>query len=712
MSSNASTTVQGRVARITFHNPDNGYSVAKLETPGQAGLITVVGAMPGITEGMEVEVTGRSMLHPKFGPQIEVESYTQRQPTDSIGVSRYLASGLIKGVGPVLAQRIVDNLGPEAIEKIQADGACLAKVPGIGAKKAASIAQAIAAHGELRDIMVFLQGHGISAGMSLRIYKAYGAGAMGVITSQPHRLAQDVRGIGFATADAIAAKMGIANDDPARLQAGLVYTLRQAMDEGHTYLPREELLSAAISLLGCDEILLPPALDRLESTGQVAFMDDSVYLAGMLELEKRAARELLRLAHQPGLLEPHRAHKAAQWVADQLAVRPAAGQERALRQLVSAGLGVLTGGPGTGKTTLVRAITTIAGRMKKTVLMGAPTGRAAKRLSEACGLEAFTIHRMLEYSPKEGRFNRHAARPLEADLVIIDESSMIDTWLMAHLATALGQGAALILVGDADQLPSVGPGLVFRHIIESGVAQVARLTEIFRQDTTGRIVSNAHKVLAGRMPDLPGWDQESDFYFIPVKAPEQGAEAVRRLVCEALPQRFGLDPVDAIQVLSPMHRGTLGCQNLNIMLRGTLNPGSQGKVGFQKGDKVMQVRNNYDLEVYNGDVGIVESTSQDQAVVAMGNRRLIYSPMDQEDLILAYAVTIHKSQGSEYPAVVVVLGGEHFVMLNRPLLYTALTRGQHLVVVVGQDRALARAVEHAAHIRRHAGLLANINLLK
>lgn len=704
MSRETQTKITGTVARITFHNPENGYSVARLEAPGQAELVTVVGIMPGITEGMEVRISGRTILHPKFGPQIEVDSFSQQEPTDAEGVRRYLASGLIKGVGPVLAARIVDHLGPEAIDKIQDDPKALAKVPGIGAKKAPVIAQAITEHGALKEVMIFLQGHGITPGLSLRIFKAYGTGALSIIKTQPHRLAQDLRGIGFATADAIGTKIGIPPDDPTRLEAGLVYTLRKAMDEGHTFLPHDKLMPAAVQLLQGQEELLPDALERLSLSGQVVREGENIYLTGMLELEKRAARELKRIADQQGLLPSQRAAKAVDWVAEQLSVRPSATQGEALKQILTTGLGVLTGGPGTGKTTLVRGLITIAKRMSKRVILGAPTGRAAKRLSETCSMDGSTLHRLLEFSPKENRFNRRAGRPLEADLVVVDESSMIDTWLLCHLVEAIGPDTVLILVGDADQLPSVGPGLVFRQIIESGAASVARLSEIFRQDTAGLIVSNAHRVLGGNMPRLPSWDQESDFYFVPITKPEVGAEAVRRLVCEALPQRFGLDPVHEVQVLSPMHRGALGCQNLNLLMRETLNPATGDKGGLRAGDKVMQVRNNYDLEVFNGDVGLVSATSSEGADVLMSERRVSYATVDMEDLTLAYAVTIHKSQGSEYPCVVVVLGGEHFVMLNRPLLYTALTRGQRLVIVVGQKKALARAVEHAAPTRRHAGL--------
>jgi exodeoxyribonuclease V alpha subunit len=710
------TTLEGRVERITFANPENGYTVAKVQFPGLPGLTTVVGRMVGITEGQQVKVRGRQVLHPKFGLQIEAEEVEGLAPSDAEGVRRYLASGLIKGVGPKLAEALVNTLGPSAIEVILHEPKRLGSVPGIGHKKAAAIAQAVASHGQLREVMVFLQTHGVGASTALRIWREYGAGTLGILQNEPHRLAADVRGIGFATADAIAQRIGIAHDHPTRLAAGLLYTLGQAVEEGHCFLPYEELMESAARNLRVERGLLGPAFARLHNERRLVLEEapdgQVVYLTGMQVLEGRAAQALADLTKRPGMLTPERAAKAVAWVTDQLKVRPSAGQGKALKTLLNAGVGVLTGGPGTGKTTLVRALITIARRMDLTVLLAAPTGRAAKRLSEAGGLPASTIHRLLEYSPKENRFLRNASKPLEADLLVVDESSMLDLWLAAHLLEAVGPGTRLILVGDANQLPSVGAGLVFRQIMDSGVVAVAVLNEIFRQDEAGLIVANAHRILRGEMPLLPPAGSEADFFFLMEPDPARAAELVRRLVVERLPARFGLDPVEDIQVLSPMHRGNMGCANLNRLLRAALNPGgARAGSQFARGDKVMQVRNNYDLDAFNGDLGTIASTAEDGCRVRLGERLVDYALPDLDDLTLAYAVTVHKSQGSEYPAVVVVLGQEHYIMLNRPLLYTAVTRGKKVVVLVGHPAALARAVEQDQPVRRHARLDARLRAL-
>lgn len=696
--------LRGRVRRITFYNPENGYAVAKLEGPG--GGMTLVGRMPGLAEGAEIAVRGKKVLHPKFGPQIEVESFSQRAPSDGEGVARYLASGLIKGVGPKLAGVLVEHLGPKAIDVILNEPERLRQVPGIGGKRAKLISEAVRSHGALRELMVFLQGHGVPASTSLRIWRRYGGAALSVVREEPHRLASEMHGIGFATADAIAAKIGIARDDPGRVAAGVLYALEQAREAGHCYLPFEELVAAAAQLLKVDRGLIEPAFARLHNEGRIREVADEpgrpVYLTGLFVLEERAARALARLAPAPGILPPERAAKAAQWVAGRLKVRPSPGQGAALQTMLTSGLSVLTGGPGTGKTTLVRALITIARRMGLSVALGAPTGRAAKRLGDSCGEPAQTLHRLLEYSPKENRFLRAADRPLIADLVVVDEVSMLDVWLCAHLAEAIAPGARLVLVGDADQLPSVGPGLVLRQIMESGVVQVAELTEIFRQDSAGLIVRNAHRVLHGRMPALPPpWD-EPDFIFIEQPEPNAAAGAVVELVCRELPARLGLDAVNQVQVLAPMHRGPLGCENLNRLMRAELNPAAGQDLSA--GDKVMQVRNNYDLEVFNGDVGQVRRAGEGGCAVDLGGRVVEYSPPETDDLTLAYAVTVHKAQGSEYPAVVIALSGEHFIMLNRPLIYTALTRGKRLVALVGRREAIARAVGNAEPVRRYARL--------
>jgi exodeoxyribonuclease V alpha subunit len=699
-------TLTGCVKRITFHNPENGYTVARLDTA--KGLFTVVGIMPGLDQGQEITVRGKYILHPKFGPQVEVESVSVSLPTDEEGVKNYLASGLVKGVGPKLAERIVDHLGSKACEVILEDPEKLAQVPGIGDKKAESITRAVKDHRVLRDAMVFLQGHGIGASTALRIYKHYKGDTLAIMKTQPHRLAADIRGIGFATADQIASRLGIAQDDPSRLEAGILHTLSQALEKGHLFLPYDELMQNAANILKVERGLLGQSFVKLHAGLKLTIDEDDqdkrVYLSSIYSLEQRAAQTLARLAKKSGLLPGHRAVRAVEWVSGQLKVQPSLAQKKALEKLLTAGLAVLTGGPGTGKTTLLKALITIAKRMELSVALAAPTGRAAKRLGESTGETALTLHRLLEFSPKENRFAKNANRPIDANLLVVDESSMIDIWLMANLAEAVGPDCRLILVGDADQLPSVGPGLVLRQIIDSKVIETARINEIFRQDQAGLLVKNAHRILHGQMPELPPQGAESDFYFIDQKNPEKNSRLLKELVCQRLPAHYGFDPARDIQVLAPMHKGILGCRNLNQMLREELNPASRESLDFQAGDKVMQVRNNYDLEVFNGDMGFIVKSEDAGCLVAMGDRQVEYSQAELEDLTLAYCVTIHKSQGSEYPAVVVVLGMEHYIMLNRPLLYTAVTRGKKLVLVIGDTKALKRAVKENQPINRNARL--------
>ena len=689
----------GKVLRITFQNQENGYVVARLQADKE--LHTIIGRIPDIHVGQLLEVKGTIGRHPKFGAQFEVKEYKVIPPQGADGIAGYLGSGLIKGIGPRLAQRIVDALGEQALDIVQNQPEKLAAVSGIGNKKAAKITEAVRSHGELREFMVFLQAHGLAASTSLRIWRHYGPGSLEVLKTEPHRLAQDMHGIGFITADRIARQIGLPAQHPSRIQAGLLYALGQAQEEGNTCLPQNLLLQEATSLLQIDHALLADEVAHLLQQEKIVREDGRpdkpVYLTVTQVMESASARMLAALHNRPGILGAERISNAINWVADTLHLQLSPSQQQALQTLLEAGLGVLTGGPGTGKTTLVMAVITIAKRMGLKVALAAPTGRAAKRLSESCGHEAGTLHRLLEY--KEGRFLRNRDNSLDYGLVVVDESSMLDTWMIYSLLSALGSGSRLLLVGDVAQLPSIGPGMVLRQIIESGVARVGLLQEIFRQQEAGLIVANAHRVLHGGLPKSNN-EKGGDFFLFSHENPEKALQFTVELIIKHLSANF--DIAQDVQVLAPMHRGTLGCANLNRILRQEINPGKDEIL--RVGDKVIQVRNNYDLEVFNGDIGFVESRRDNEWQVRMGERLISYTLAQLDDLSLAYAITVHKSQGSEYPVVVVLLAQEHHILLNRSLLYTALTRGRQMVVLVGHPYAIQKAIKNQESNMRHTGL--------
>lgn len=697
--------LQGKVIRITYQSPETGYTVAKLKSGSETHTIT--GKLPDVHAGQQLKVSGNIVQHAKFGPQLEVKQYEITAPHDLQGIIGYLGSGLIKGIGLKTAQRLVDVFGEQTLDIIQNKPEMLSSVPGIGKKTAARISQGVRSHGDLREFMVFLQEYGVPVSTSLRIWRHYGQESLQILKSEPHRLAQDMRGIGFLTADRIARQIGLPHDHPTRLAAGLLYVLHRAQEEGHTCLPLAMLIEQSSHLLDMPQETLMPVLDTLEVVKEYDHPLTMVYLKGMEVLENSVAHNLLALRHRPGLLTPERALKAIEWVEGDLGFNLSPSQAQALNQLLASGLGVLTGGPGTGKTTLVRAVITIARRMGIKVALAAPTGRAANRLGESCQMEAATLHRLLEY--KDFRFTRNRHNPLDYGLIVVDETSMLDTWLAASLLNALGPATRLLLVGDAAQLPSVGPGLVLQQIIESNIAAVAYLREIFRQQESSLIIANAHRVLHGLMPQTEN-NKDGDFFFFAQPDPQKAAALIVELSARRLPQSFNYDPAKDIQVLSPMHRGQLGCAQLNTLLRGEINPGNGDEL--RVGDKVIQVRNNYDLEVFNGDIGFVEERKNSEWLVRMGdNRAVVYALHQLDELNLAYAVTVHKSQGSEYPAVVVALGQEHHILLNRSLLYTALTRGKKLVIVVGHPHALQKAVNNQESNQRFAGLTWRIGKL-
>jgi exodeoxyribonuclease V alpha subunit len=690
------------VERVTFHNEENGFSVLRVQVRGRRDTVTVVGHAASIAPGEFVHAEGTWVNDRTHGPQFSARVLESAAPSTVEGIEKYLGSGLVKGIGPHFARRLVDAFGTAVFDVIDNEPERLRAVEGIGRVRARRIVDAWREQRAVRDIMVFLHSHGVGTSRAVRIFRTYGPDAIAIISENPYRLAADIRGIGFLTADKVAATLGIGKTAMIRARAGIGYTLFEATGDGHCGLPLADLLPVASKLLDIPEALANDALQLELAAGTV--VEDSVdgrpcvFLSALHAAEAAIAARVGSLASGQVPWKPIDAALAIPWVEARLAISLAAMQAEALRLAVSSKFLVITGGPGVGKTTLLNAVLAVVGVRRPRVALGAPTGRAAKRLSEATGLAAKTIHRLLEVDPATGGFKRQESRPLECDLLVIDEMSMVDVPLMHALMRAVPPHAAVVLVGDVDQLPSVGPGQVLADIIDSGAVPVVRLTEVFRQAGASRIIVNAHRINHGEMPDTSG-GRESDFRFIEVETPEEGAAALLQIVQKRIPASLGLDPVRDIQVLCPMNRGALGAKALNIALQQLLNPGREPKIErfgsvFAPGDKVMQIENDYDRDVYNGDLGFVTTVDPEagELTAEFDGRPVVYDASDLDRLVLAYATTIHKAQGSEYPAVVIPMVTQHFPMLQRNLLYTAVTRGRRLVVVVGQPKALAMAV--------------------
>ena len=711
----ATEALAGLVERVTFHNPENGFCVLRVKARGQRDLITVVGHAAMISAGEFVQMSGAWVNDRTHGQQFRASFLKASPPTTLEGIERYLASGMIRGIGPVYAKRLVRGFGEAVFDLIEQQPERLREVSGIGAKRAARIIAGWAEQKVIREIMLFLHANGVGTSRAVRIYKTYGNDAVRVISENPYRLARDIRGIGFRTADQIAAKVGIEKTALVRIRAGISYALAEAMNEGHCGLPVEELTALAATLLEVSDDLITTALAlELEAGDVVADLLEGrrcVFLAGLYRAEQTIAERLRVLASAGPAWPPIDAAKAIPWVERRTGLQLAASQREAVRIALSSKVLVITGGPGVGKTTLVNSILKILIAKQVRVALCAPTGRAAKRLSESTGLEAKTIHRLLETDPRTGEFRRTEEHPLDCDLLVVDEASMVDVLLMRSLLRAVPDAAALLIVGDVDQLPSVGPGQVLADIIASNVIAVVRLTEVFRQAAGSRVITNAHRINSGQMPELNNDRALSDFYFIDAAQPEEGIDKIIALVRDRIPKAFGLDAIRDVQVLCPMNRGGLGARSLNIELQKALNPPGESRVErfgwtFCPGDKVMQVENDYDREVYNGDLGIVQRIDQEEGelVVTFDGRDVSYGFGELDELVLAYATTIHKSQGSEYPAVVIPLVTQHYMMLARNLLYTGVTRGKRLVVLVGQRKALAIAVRNHGSRRRWAKL--------
>jgi exodeoxyribonuclease V alpha subunit len=705
----------GLIERVTYQNTENGFCVLRVKARGQRELVTLVGHAAAISAGEWVTASGQWVNDRTHGPQFKARFLKTSAPTSVEGIEKYLASGMIRGIGPVYAKKLLRAFSEKVFDIIEAEPDRLREVDGIGPVRAGCITAAWAEQKVVREIMVFLHSHGVGTARAVRIYKTYGGDAVQVMSENPYRLARDIRGIGFKTADAIAMKLGVDKAAMVRVRAGISYALTEAMDEGHCGLPTDDLVPLAEKVLEVPQELVRTALDLELADGAV--IADTVgdqpciFLAGLYRAERGIAERLLQLGSGKlpwPWIDPD---KAIPWVEQRTGLVLAESQRSAVALALTSKVLVITGGPGVGKTTLVNAILRILSAKGVRLLLCAPTGRAAKRMNEATGFEAKTIHRLLEVDPGTGGFRRDGENPLDCDLLIVDETSMVDVLLMHSLLKAMPNRAALLVVGDVDQLPSVGPGQVLADMIASGALPVVRLTEVFRQAAKSQIIVNAHRINCGVFPDLRKPEGESDFYFVEADDPEAAVPRIVDLVTTRIPRRFGLDPIRDIQVLCPMNRGGVGARSLNIELQAALNPAGERKVErfgwvFAAGDKVMQIENDYDKEVYNGDIGYIVDVdaNEGELTASFDGRSVTYGFGELDTLVPAYAVTIHKSQGSEYPAVVIPVLTQHYAMLQRNLLYTGITRGKRLVVLVGQKKAVAIAVRNVSGRRRWSKL--------
>lgn len=700
----------GTVENVVFHSDDSGYTVCSLHIQGQRDNVTIVGNCPAVWVGETVTARGKWVRHKQHGYQFQADAMTCVPPTSAKGIQRYLASGMIRGIGKINAERIVETFGKDTLRIIEKESQRLEEVEGIGPKRRRMIKESWSEQRGVRDIMIFLQGHGIGTAQSARIYRHYGTDAAAMIREDPYRLCREVWGIGFKTADGIARSIGIPEESELRARAGLIYVLQNMTEEGHCFCPMPELILHAQELLGIPAEILATALNHELEKRSLVKDGERIYLASLYQAEIQIAEKLLRLLAAPASFKPIVVDKAVPWAEHKMRLEFAQQQARALRMALSEKVSIMTGGPGVGKTTIIRALVDVFAARRLTVSLAAPTGRAAKRMEEATGHQAKTIHRMLKFLPKTGRFDHGPDKPLTGDIFIIDEVSMMDAYLMNSFLSALPDRSCLVLVGDTDQLPSVGPGHVLGDLIESGRIACTKLDTIFRQETGGWLVRNAHRVNHGDFLELPESDGLSDFYFLETQDSDEVVQRMLHLVSERIPERFGLDPLADIQVLTPMRRNQLGADNLNAVLQERLNPSGAHIERFGRkyrvGDRVMQIRNNYDKDVFNGDIGHVHRVNEldRELVVRFEGRSMTYDFSELDELVLAYACSIHKSQGSEYPAVVILMTTQHFKLLQRNLLYTAITRGRQLACLIGSSKAVGMAIKNNEIRLRRTGL--------
>ncbi|MEQ3091172.1 SF1B family DNA helicase RecD2 [Alistipes onderdonkii] len=711
MNEHPATLLRCVVERITYQNPENGYSVLKVKVKGYSDLVTLVGNLLEVPVGSVLLCRGEWKVDKRYGSQFVAATWEETMPATVYGIEKYLGSGLVKGIGPRFARAIVQRFGTETIDIIETDIERLYEVPNIGRKRVAKIRESWEKQKDIKNVMLFLQGYGVSTAYAAKIYREYGKESIDKVKENPYRLADDIWGIGFKTADGIAAKMGYEKEDPRRCRSGILYTLGQLSDEGHVYAGEEQLVKTAGQLLEAGETAIRDILARMFQAEDLILDKDAIYLPPFYHAECGTSRRLRNLAESTGrslfdgLFDPSSltAETGIEYDEVQLA---------AIRQAVTSKVMVLTGGPGTGKTTTTQGIIAALKKAGLRVLLAAPTGRAAKRMSEATGMEAKTIHRLLEYNPQDG-YKRNDENPLEGDALIVDECSMIDILLMNNLLKAVPVGMRLVLVGDIDQLPSVGAGNVLRDVIDSQRIPVVRLVRIFRQAQKSRIVMSAHAINRGKFPDTSN-GRDTDFFFMKEEDPERAAASIVRLVKERLPRAYRESP-NRIQVLTPMQRGVVGAANLNLLLQQALNPSgpslNRGGYTYRQGDRVMQQRNNYDKDVFNGDLGYIREVDTEERTlkVDFDGKWVEYDVTELDELTLAYATTIHKAQGSEYPIVVMPVLMTHFVMLQRNLIYTGITRAKKICVLLGAAKALAYAVRNVSVLKRNTRLKERLN---
>lgn len=707
--------IYGFVENIVFAG--EGFTVARLKEPRKVELTCIVGPMPMLQPGETLRCKGAWEHHAQHGRQFKVQSFESHQPSDLVGIQKYLESGMIKGIGPVYAERIVKKFGLETLKIIDEEPKKLREINGIGEKRAILIENCWHQQKAIRDVMIFLQQHGVSPAFAQKIYKAYGDASIGKVKSDPFALAKEIHGIGFKIADGIAKGLGMPADCSMRIDAGIEYVLWELSNNGHTCFPEKELIVEAANILGVGAARITDRMEVLVKDGHLVREENLVWVKPLYLAETGIARELQRLGQAQSSLREIKIDKALEWVQAQLKIELAEQQKIAVSAALAQKVHIITGGPGTGKSTITKAILRITEKLTDKIILAAPTGRAAKRMSEITQKKASTIHMLLEMDFQVGGFKKNRENPLECALIIIDEASMIDTLLMYNLLKAIPTTARVIFIGDIDQLPSVGPGNVLKDLIASQKLGVTRLTEIFRQAAGSRIVTNAHRINSGEFPDL-SFHPKTDFQFLAGETPEEILKVIVELVTHDLPKTHRFHRFLDIQVLSPMKRGIIGIENLNVILQQRLNPSQTplSRMGrtFHVGDKVMQTRNNYQKLVFNGDVGRITAIdlSEQTVTVAFDERLVCYEFSEIDELVLAYAVSIHKYQGSECPCIIIPVHTTHFKMLHRNLLYTGITRGKKLVILVGTEKAIAIALHNDAVQKRYTGLLRNCDRTK